>query len=815
MSNRSSEPTAVPQFESWGRYPRHAAAVIPLHWQGDFPAVLERAPGSALPVGMGRSYGDVCLLEDGTLLQTTGMDRLLAFDPVSGLLTAEAGITLAQILDFAVPRGFFLPVSPGTKFVTLGGAIANDIHGKNHHLAGTFGNHVTQLELVRSNGTHKICSRTEEPDFFAATIGGMGLTGVITWATLRLKPIVSRKVDYVGTQFHGIDEFLALTAAAEHVEYTVSWVDVTSRGKNFARGIFMQGDHSPVPGPLTVSKKPKLTFPFELPEFALNRLSVNTFNTLFFHKQRKTRVTALQDYEPFFYPLDAALKWNRMYGKRGLLQFQYVIPWESAREGTEAVLREVAKSGLASFLAVLKAFGDVPSPGMMSFPRPGHDARARFPHSSPAGVLSSLTGSQRNDARVWRPSLPRQGRTHDARAVPGLLPAVGTVRPLQGPRPHIELLGASHAQWHRRQRRRRPMSEPFDHNTGEEKLRIRLEPEEVPEGGEFVMRAADPMPGDVVDAEPLLVARTERLPASADLPQHAAAPPASQPEAAPHHSGFFPEVTARLEPLPPAKPAAVAIEDAAPRTPQRILVLGASSGIAQACIRRWATRGDQLFLVGRNPDRLAAVTADASVRAAGTATGRAEQAIADLDDVSTHNDVLAHAINALGGLDLAFIAVGSLGDQGDGERNFDAAAASLYTNFVAPVSALTWLANYCTQRRSGTLAVLSSVAGDRGRKSNYIYGSAKAGLSAFLGGLRNRVDREGVRIVTIKPGPVRTAMTQTMKGSEKFADVEDVADTIVKALDGTVDVVYVPGKWRLIMAVIRTIPERVFKRLNL
>jgi FAD/FMN-containing dehydrogenase len=373
------QPTDSAPFESWGRYPTYGANIIPLHWQSDFSAIAPNLLNGALPVGLGRSYGDVCLLKDGNLLTTTGMNRLIAFDPETGLLTAEAGVTLAQILDFAVPRGFFLPVSPGTKYVTLGGAIANDIHGKNHHMAGTFGCHITQFELIRSDGTHKLCSPTENADWFAATIGGLGLTGFISWATLRLKPIVSRKIDYEGIQFHGIDEFLDLTSQSHDIEYTVSWVDVTSTGRNFARGIFMQGDHSAKRDTLSTSPKPKLVFPFEAPGFALNSLSVSLFNTAYFHKQIHKRVVGLQDYEPFFYPLDMVLHWNRMYGKRGLLQFQYVIPWEHAKEGTIAILREVAKSGLASFLAVLKAFGDVPSPGMMSFPKPGITLALDFP----------------------------------------------------------------------------------------------------------------------------------------------------------------------------------------------------------------------------------------------------------------------------------------------------------------------------------------------------------------------------------------------------------------------------------------------------
>jgi FAD/FMN-containing dehydrogenase len=368
-----------PRFESWGRYPKYDAKVVPLNWRGDFPAALAGSHDSALPVGMGRSYGDVCLLKDGTLLQTTSMNRLIDFDPATGVLTAESGITLAQILDFAVPRGFFLPVSPGTKYVTLGGAIANDIHGKNHEVAGSFGNHVPCFELVRSDGTRRLCSRTENSDWFAATIGGMGLTGLITWAQVRLRPIVSRMIDYEGIQFHGIDEFLALKQQYQNVEYTVSWIDCASTGKNFARGIFMLGGHSQVPGDLKPSTEPKLVFPFDAPGFALNHTTVSLFNTLFFHKQMKAHVRTVQDYEPFFYPLDKVLHWNRMYGKAGLVQFQYAIPWEHAKEGTIAILREIAKSGLASFLAVLKAFGDIPSLGMMSFPQAGIMFALDFP----------------------------------------------------------------------------------------------------------------------------------------------------------------------------------------------------------------------------------------------------------------------------------------------------------------------------------------------------------------------------------------------------------------------------------------------------
>jgi decaprenylphospho-beta-D-erythro-pentofuranosid-2-ulose 2-reductase len=246
-------------------------------------------------------------------------------------------------------------------------------------------------------------------------------------------------------------------------------------------------------------------------------------------------------------------------------------------------------------------------------------------------------------------------------------------------------------------------------------------------------------------------------------------------------------------------------------TPRKILVLGATSGIAEATCRIWAAQGASLFLVARNPEKLAAVAADLKVRGA----SYVDTAVADLDDTDKHAELLAHAVNSLTGMDIAYLAHGILGDQIEAERDFNSAAQIIHTNFMAPVSLLTWLANFCVQRHAGTLAVISSVAGDRGRKSNYLYGSSKAGLSAFLGGLRNRVDREGVTVLNIKPGPTRTAMTVGMPKSEKFADVDSVAESIVSAIDKHRDVLYVPFQWQPIMFIIRNIPERIFKKLNL
>jgi FAD/FMN-containing dehydrogenase len=366
------------RFESWGRYPTAEQTLKPLFWSDDFP-IQGEATLSQLPVGMGRSYGDVCLNDKNALLLTRGLNRLLAFDPDTGVLCCEAGTTLAEILDFAVPRGWFLPVTPGTKFVTVGGAIANDVHGKNHHVVGTFGRHVVGFGLSRSDGTQMECSPASHPQFYSASIGGLGLTGLITRAAIQLKPVVSRKIECETIQFHGLEEFVALSDAHSHREYAVSWIDCVSRGRSAVRGIFMCGDHATVPERQNRAEKAKLTIPVDLPEFALSRTTVRLFNTIYFHKQLKKHVALTTDYESFFYPLDSLLHWNRMYGKQGLLQFQCVVPHIDGLAAIRAILQAITQSGLASFLAVVKIFGDAVSPGMMSFPMPGITLTLDFP----------------------------------------------------------------------------------------------------------------------------------------------------------------------------------------------------------------------------------------------------------------------------------------------------------------------------------------------------------------------------------------------------------------------------------------------------
>ncbi len=365
-------------FSSWGRYPRVTRQEIKVPaWRTD---PLPAAAGSLLPYGLGRSYGDCCLNEGGTLLHTRRLDHLIAFDPEAGIIECESGVTLPQLLDFIVPRGWFLPVTPGTKFVTIGGAIANDVHGKNHHRDGTFGRHVLSLDLLRSDGSKLTCSPDENADLFRSTVAGIGLTGLILSARIRLKRISSALIDFETIRFGNLDEFLDLSSESDaEWDYSVAWADGLAAGSNLGRGHFMRGNHAES-GPLRSGPtKPLLSVPLDLPDALLNPFTVRLFNSAYYWKHPARRSRRTVHYDPFFYPLDALEGWNRVYGRRGFLQYQSVIPRESGAEPVRDLLRAVAAGGSGSFLTVLKTCGDLPSPGRISFPRPGVTAAFDIP----------------------------------------------------------------------------------------------------------------------------------------------------------------------------------------------------------------------------------------------------------------------------------------------------------------------------------------------------------------------------------------------------------------------------------------------------
>lgn len=377
--------------QSWGRVQREAHQLLGLssrHQAMPLPADAQ----SVLPFGNGRSYGDSNLNPGGALLLAGQLDRFIDFDPATGLLRCEAGVLLSTIIQLVLPQGWFLPVTPGTQFVTVGGALANDVHGKNHHVAGSFGNHVLQFELLRSDGTRLLCSPNDNADWYAATIGGLGLTGLITWVEIQLKRVANPFLDTESIRFRSLEEFFELSAASERdFEYTVSWIDCAFAGKRLGRGLFNRGNHAPAvldtrllpPGLPNGVAEPSLRVPLTPPISLINTLSLKSFNTLYFHKQREDVVRSLQHYRPFFYPLDALREWNRIYGPKGFYQYQCVVPPERALPATRQLLEAIAASGMGSFLAVLKQFGQPASRGMLSFPVPGTTLALDFPNQGP------------------------------------------------------------------------------------------------------------------------------------------------------------------------------------------------------------------------------------------------------------------------------------------------------------------------------------------------------------------------------------------------------------------------------------------------
>jgi FAD/FMN-containing dehydrogenase len=346
-----------------------------------------------LAYGNGRSYGDSCQPVSGTVIDMGGMDRILSFDPHTGILEAEAGALLNEIVAHAAPHGYFLPVVPGTQFVTLGGAIANDIHGKNHHRRGTFGCHVVSFSLLRSDGRTRICSPTDNPGLFRATIGGLGLTGMIVTAAIRLMRVSSLDIVEQVRPFHSLAEFFDLAAEADcRNEYVVAWIDQLARSRRLGRGLLITGNHAEHGSHAAKSAGGLLSVPFQPPVNLLNRPALKIFNRIYRVGKGWSGRPRRVGYQGFFFPLDGVRNWNRLYGPRGLYQHQSVLPEESARQAVRALLSTAKHAGQGSFLTVLKRFGKVESPGLMSFPRPGYTLTLDFPNrgASTLAVLEKL-----------------------------------------------------------------------------------------------------------------------------------------------------------------------------------------------------------------------------------------------------------------------------------------------------------------------------------------------------------------------------------------------------------------------------------------
>ncbi len=362
---------------SWGNYPtpqhKQATAVL---WRDQLD-LFQQLP--VLAYGNGRSYGDQCLNKEGTILQTKALNRFIAFDTNTGVLRCEAGTLLADILAFAVPQGWTLPVVPGTQFITVGGAIANDVHGKNHHVRGTFGRHIKHFELLRSDGNLHQCSATDNSGLFKATIGGLGLTGLIITADIQLMRQASQYLIVDTQAYHSLEQFFTLSQQAENDdEYTVAWLDCQASGKQLGRGLFMRANYTQQPYTKPYHTKAR-SVPCFLPNFALNPLTIQLFNHHYFTQGMKNSGRQIQHYQPYFFPLDSIQHWNRIYGKRGFLQYQCVVPLTDGLATITELLKTITQSKQGSFLSVLKIFGNQASPGLLSFPIPGVTLALDFP----------------------------------------------------------------------------------------------------------------------------------------------------------------------------------------------------------------------------------------------------------------------------------------------------------------------------------------------------------------------------------------------------------------------------------------------------
>jgi decaprenylphospho-beta-D-ribofuranose 2-oxidase len=381
-------PFATRRLAGWGNFPAEECDVYRPDFVDELAEIVTRAPQLGLIArGLGRSYGDAALNRGGAVVSSERLDRMLGFDPETGVLTCEAAVSLAEIIDHLLPRGFFLPVTPGTKHITVAGAIAADVHGKNHHRSGSTADFLLDFHLLTSTGEILRCSRDENAEVFWATVGGMGLTGVILEARLRLARVENAylAVDY--ERAPNLDAVLErFLESDDDYAYTVAWIDCLARGPALGRSVLMRANPAPMEllprrarrAPLAMPRHPRPGVPFDLPGFVLNPWSMRLFNAGIYRVHRDG--PAITDYDTYSYVLDSVGHWNRIYGRRGVLQYQCLLPPEESREGLIEILEALSSQRRPSFLAVLKRFGAA-SGGLLSFPRPGTTLALDLPNT--------------------------------------------------------------------------------------------------------------------------------------------------------------------------------------------------------------------------------------------------------------------------------------------------------------------------------------------------------------------------------------------------------------------------------------------------
>jgi FAD/FMN-containing dehydrogenase len=371
------------RVSNWGNYPK---AKVEFYEFEDIDALREllRRSTNVIPRGNGRCYGDSALAPQ--IISSLRYNKFLAFDQQKGRIHCQAGVLLADILEVAVPRGWFFLATPGTKLITVGGAIASNVHGKSQHKTGNFCDHVLEMEIMLGDGTIMKCSPTENADLFWTTCGGMGLTGVILNATIQLRPIETAYIRQESIKARNLDEMMDLFEESEEWTYSVAWIDCLAKGQQMGRGYIMRGEHATVAdlkqeshkrNPLKIKSSRKLNVPITFPSFALNGWTVKLFNTLIYWRHPQGKVKSIETYDKFFYPLDIIANWNRIYGQRGFTQYQFILPKTASRTGLQEILEKIAQRGMGSFLAVLKLYGE--QHGYLPFAMEGYSLALDFP----------------------------------------------------------------------------------------------------------------------------------------------------------------------------------------------------------------------------------------------------------------------------------------------------------------------------------------------------------------------------------------------------------------------------------------------------
>ena len=679
-----------------------------------FPAALEwcrargQADAGAIARGMGRSYGDAAQLTGGLVLDTA---RLKGFelDAERGTVTAEAGVTLAELLDDTVPAGWMVPVVPGTQHVSVGGAIASDIHGKNHGTAGTFGSHVEALGLLTADGD--VLELDAEDPIFAATLGGMGLTGVILWARIRLRAVSSPWLSVDADRVDSLDGALAALRAPGG-PHRVAWLDLL--GPRSGRGVVTRAEHlGAADAPAGRTGAPtvagRATVPASWPGGVLRPMTVRAFNELRFRRSPRRARGVIESIGAHMFPLDALGSWPRLYGPQGFVQYQLVVPYGAERV-LEEVIEGLRRTRVPCYLAVLKDFGEA-NDAPLSFPIAGWTLALDIPRAAPG--LDALL--DRFDERV----VGAGGRVYlskDARIRPDALSAMY---------PRLE-------EWRQ--------------------TRDSVDPQQL-------------WRSDLAERTRLVAAR--------------------------------PQATRPAPGVPPQN---------------RVLLLGGSSEIGLAILRRLGRDGPVTpYLVGRDRDRLQRALSE--LERDGLLGGELD--VVDAEDLESHEQVIARAFERTGGFDTVVLAIGVLGGQAGLDADRAEALEVMRVNFAGSGSLMLEALRRLRDQGSGTLVVLSSVAGERARAGNAIYGAAKAGLDALAQGLADAAEGTGVRVLVVRPGFVTTRMTAGLEQAPMATSPEAVAEATVGALGSGAHTVWVPGRLRLVFAILRHLPRGIFRRLPL